>query len=121
MEDAIGWCVMTLFMVALTGLPPTAGFIGKFYIFAAVIEAGSQFYWLAFVGVVNSVISLYYYIRVVKHMYLSGDRSESVEMPSSKLVITIMLFLAIPTFVLGWYFGPVANWISESLVIFNGM
>ena len=125
--NGLGWKmplvggVMTLFMVALTGLPPTAGFIGKFYIFAAVIEAGSQFYWLAFVGVVNSVISLYYYIRVVKHMYLSGERSEAIEMPSSKLVIVLMLFLAIPTFVLGWYFGPVANWISESLVIFNGM
>jgi len=125
--NGLGWKmplvggVMTLFMVALTGLPPTAGFIGKFYIFAAVIEAGSQYYWLAFVGVVNSVISLYYYIRVVKHMYLTGERSESVELPSSKLVIIVLLFLAIPTFVFGWYFGPVANWISESLVIFNGM
>jgi NADH-quinone oxidoreductase subunit N len=113
--------VMTLFMVALTGLPPTAGFIGKFYIFAAVIEAGSQYYWLAFVGVLNSVISLYYYIRVVKHMYLIGERSETVEIPSSKLVIALLLFLAIPTFVFGWYFSPVVNWISESLVIFNGM
>jgi NADH-quinone oxidoreductase subunit N len=125
--NGLGWKmpfvggVMTLFMVALTGLPPTAGFIGKFYIFAAVIEAGSQYYWLAFVGVLNSVISLYYYIRVVKHMYLIGERSETVEIPSSKLVIALLLFLAIPTFVFGWYFSPVVNWISESLVIFNGM
>ena len=64
--DGLGWKMpyvaipMTLFMVALTGLPPTAGFVGKFYIFAAVIESGSKFYWLAFVGVINSVISLYY-------------------------------------------------------------
>ena len=71
--NGLGWKMpyvgisMTLFMVALTGLPPTAGFVGKFYIFAAVIEAGSKFYWLAFVGVINSVVSLYYYIRVVKH------------------------------------------------------
>ena len=125
--NGLGWKMplvggaMTLFMVALTGLPPTAGFIGKFYIFAAVIEAGSQYYWLAFVGVINSVISLYYYIRVVKHMYLKGERSESVEVPSSKLVIFVLLFLAIPTFIFGWYFGPVANWISESLIIFNGI
>ena len=62
--NGLGWkmpfigIVMTLFMVSLTGLPPTAGFIGKFYIFASVIEAGSQYYWLAFVGVVNSVVSL---------------------------------------------------------------
>ena len=57
--DGLGWKMpyvaipMTLFMVALTGLPPTAGFVGKFYIFAAVIESGSRFYWLAFVGVIN--------------------------------------------------------------------
>jgi len=125
--NGLGWkmpfvgVVMTLFMVALTGLPPTAGFIGKFYIFAAVIEAGSQYYWLAFVGVINSVISLYYYIRVVKHMYLFGERSESISMPSSKLVTVVLLVLAIPTFIFGWYFGPVANWINESLVIFNGI
>ena len=125
--DNLGWrmpfvgAVMTLFMVALTGLPPTAGFIGKFYIFAAVIEAGSQYYWLAFVGVVNSVVSLYYYIRVVKHMYLVGARSESIGMPSSSLVTIILIVLAVPTFIFGWYFGPVADWISQSLVIYQGM
>ena len=123
----LGWkmpfigAVMTLFMVALTGLPPTAGFIGKFYIFAAVIEAGSEYYWLAFVGVINSVVSLYYYIRVVKHMYLVGDRSESIGMPSSKLVTLLLVVLAIPTFIFGWYFGPVTDWIGQSFVIFQGM
>jgi len=113
--------VMTLFMLSLTGLPPTAGFIGKFYLFAAVIEAGPQYYWLAFVGVLNSVISLYYYFRVVKHMYFIGERSETVEMPESNLVTIVLLFLAIPTFIFGWYFAPVANWVSKSLVIFQGM
>ena len=76
--NGLGWKMpllgisMTLFMVALTGLPPTSGFVGKFYIFAAVIEAGNQYYWLAFVGVINSVVSLYYYIKVVRHMYFEG-------------------------------------------------
>ena len=125
--NGLGWRmpfvagVMTLFMVALTGLPPTAGFIGKFYIFAAVIEAGSQYYWLAFVGVINSVVSLYYYIRVVKHMYLTGDRSESIALPTSILTTAILIALAIPTFVFGWYFSDVAEWINNSLVIFQGM
>ena len=54
-------------------------------------------------------------------MYLIGERSESVSMPDSQLVTAILLVLAIPTFVFGWYFGPVANWISESLVMFQGM
>ena len=125
--NGMGWkmpfvgVVMTLFMLSLTGLPPTAGFIGKFYLFAAVIEAGPQYYWLAFVGVLNSVISLYYYFRVVKHMYFIGERSETVEMPESNLVTFVLLSLAIPTFIFGWYFAPVANWVSESLVIFQVM
>jgi formate hydrogenlyase subunit 3/multisubunit Na+/H+ antiporter MnhD subunit len=50
---------MAMFLFSLAGLPPLAGFIGKFYLFAAVIEG--QFYWLALVGVLNSVVSLYYY------------------------------------------------------------
>ena len=125
--DGLGWkmpfigITMTLFMVALTGLPPTAGFIGKFYIFAAVIEAGSKFYWLAFVGVINSVISLYYYIRVVRHMYLSGERSDEIINPSSKLTVALLLVLAIPSFIFGWYFSPVAEWISRSTILFHGM
>ena len=125
--NGLGWKMpyigmsMTLFMVALTGLPPTAGFVGKFYIFAAVIEAGSNFYWLAFVGVINSVVSLYYYIRVVKHMYLSGERSDSFNNPSSKLVLAILLVLAVPSFVFGWYFSPIAEWITQSTILFQGM
>ena len=75
----LGWempligIVMTIFMVSLTGLPPSAGFIGKFYIFACLIKGGSQFYWLVVVGGINSVISLYYFFRVVKVMFLEGE------------------------------------------------
>ena len=125
--DGLGWKMpyvaipMTLFMVALTGLPPTAGFVGKFYIFAAVIESGSRFYWLAFVGVINSVISLYYYIRVVRHMYLIGERNDEFINPSSKLVLSLLVVLAIPSFVFGWYFSPIAEWISKSTIMFQGM
>ena len=125
--NGLGWKMpyvaipMALFMVALTGLPPTAGFVGKFYIFAAVIESGSRFYWLAFVGVINSVISLYYYIRVVRHMYLLGERNDEFINPSSKLVLSLLVVLAIPSFVFGWYFSPIAEWISRSTTMFQGM
>ena len=62
----VGIC-MTIFMVSLTGLPPTAGFVGKFYIFASLIKGGSSFYWLVFAGAINSVVSLYYYLKVVNN------------------------------------------------------
>jgi len=117
----LGWkmpfvgIVLALFMFSLTGLPPTAGFIGKFYIFAAVIKAGSQFYWLAFVGIINSVISLYYYLRVVKHMFLRGEPVEAVTRPD-KLFTIIFLILGISTLIFGLYWEPVANWVSNSMI-----
>jgi NADH-quinone oxidoreductase subunit N len=60
--------LMVLFMLSLTGIPPTAGFFGKFYIFGAAINNGLL--WLALVGLVNSVIALYYYVGVIRAMYL---------------------------------------------------
>ena len=125
--NGLGWKMpllgisMTLFMVALTGLPPTSGFVGKFYIFAAVIEAGNQYYWLAFVGVINSVVSLYYYIKVVRHMYFEGERSDIVSLPESKLTTSLVLVLALPTFFLGWYFSPLVEWANNSLNFFLGI
>ncbi len=62
---------MALFLFSLTGLPPFAGFVGKFYLFAAVVKAGGPWNWLlAVVGVLNSVVSLFYYARVVRAMFL---------------------------------------------------
>jgi NADH-quinone oxidoreductase subunit N len=122
--SGLGWkmpivgIVMTIFMISLTGIPPTAGFIGKFYIFAAVINSGPQLYWLAIVGGINSVISLYYYMRVVKVMFFEGKSSESVIVPPFA-VLLILMALAIPTVIFGIYWVPIANWVSKSLVLFT--
>ncbi len=59
---------MTIFMLSLTGMPPTLGLVGKFYLFRAVLEGG--YVWLAIIGVVTSLISAYYYLRVVVTMYM---------------------------------------------------
>ena len=66
---------MLVFLMSLGGIPPTAGFMGKFWIFSAAIESG--FVWLAVIGVVNSAISLYYYIRVVVFMWMKEEVTES--------------------------------------------
>ena len=119
----LGWempivgAIMTLFMVSLTGLPPTAGFVGKFYIFASLINGGESFYWLVVAGGINSVISLYYYLRVVKVMYFEGDRKEIILRPSNAIT-GMLLVTAIPTLLLGIYWSPVSNWIERSLVFF---
>ncbi len=68
---------MLVFMLSLTGVPPTGGFSGKFYIFRSAVEA--DLWWLAIIAIVTSVISGYYYLRVIFYMYMfDGDRTESV-------------------------------------------
>ncbi len=108
---------MTVFLVSLTGLPPMAGFIGKFYIFAALIRAGGTWNWVvAVVGVLNSVISLFYYARVIRAMYLEkGERTgPTIVRP---LFGATTFALAVPTLVLGIYWGPVYEFVSRSLTM----
>jgi len=67
--------LMTLFMLSLTGIPPMAGFLGKFFLFRAAVEG--KFYLLAVVGLLNSVIGAFYYLRVVVHMYMKESTTPS--------------------------------------------
>ena len=91
---------MLLFMLSLGGIPPTAGFMGKFWLFSAAIDA--QYYWLATIGVLNSAISLYYYLRIVVFMYLKTDTAGSE--PTASPALAIALGVAVlATLVLGLY------------------
>src|SRR5258708_39196334 len=65
---------LTIFLFALTGIPLTIGFIGKFYLFAAVIRG--QFYLLAIVGILNSVVSMYYYLKPIRMMFFEQPRGD---------------------------------------------
>jgi NADH-quinone oxidoreductase subunit N len=87
---------MVLFMLSLTGLPPTVGFIGKFYVFRAALEAG--YVWLALVGVLTSLVSAYYYLRIVIIMYMR--EGEGRALANTALNVTVGL-TALATFVLG--------------------
>ena len=82
---------MLVFMLSLGGIPPTAGFMGKFWIFSAVIDQG--FVTLAIVGVVNSAISLFYYIRVVVFMWIKEEVSGSDIALGPAMATTIVITL----------------------------
>lgn len=84
---------MSIFLVSLMGLPPTAGFAGKFYIFAGAVKAG--YIWLAVLGVLNSAVSLYYYLRVIVAMYFKDPAEDYgwVSM-STGAVISIVIAIA---------------------------
>lgn len=83
---------LTIFLLSLAGIPPLAGFIGKFFVFAATIEAG--FYMLAIAAAVNSVVAAFYYFRVVKAMYLMPEESESEIVFEAPLKVALGLTLA---------------------------
>jgi NADH-quinone oxidoreductase subunit N len=103
---------MGIFLFSLIGLPPSAGFIGKLYLFAAVIR--EKYYWLAVVGVLNSVVSLYYYARVLKAMFLeTADDSRALPLPAPALAL--ILVLAVPTLALGVWWTPLWGLASRSL------
>ena len=99
--------LMTVSLLSLGGLPPTVGFIGKWYIFSAAVSAG--YYGLAIIGVLTSVISVFFYLRVVVMMYMA-DRDGSLAVPARvsgigmfalAASIVVILYLGIlPTFVL---------------------
>jgi NADH-quinone oxidoreductase subunit N len=109
---------LSIFLVSLTGLPPTAGFVGKLYLFAALINNG--WVWLAIVGALNSVISLYYYVKVMRNMYLRGDE-ETVGAPLTfpRAQVATALVLVIPTLLFGVYFSPLVRLAQESVRIFG--
>jgi NADH-quinone oxidoreductase subunit N len=65
---------MALFLFSLAGMPPTAGFIGKFYLFSGAVQEG--YIWLAIIGVMNSAASVYYYLRVIVYMYFKPGEEE---------------------------------------------
>jgi NADH-quinone oxidoreductase subunit N len=106
--------MMLIFLLALTGIPPTGGFVGKFYLFASAVEAGWT--WVAVVGVVMSAVSVYYYFRIVLYMYLRDSTvTSSVPLPSKALVGTVA-FCAIATLLLGLYPGPFIDFAKSALL-----
>ena len=108
---------MAIFLVSLTGLPPTAGFIGKFYLFSAVLDA--RWIWLAVVGAVNSVISLYYYARVLRYMFLRDAKDNLENLHILRIEALILLVLAIPTLIFGLYFAPIVDLANASVQMFG--
>ncbi len=74
--------VMLIAVLSLSGIPPTAGFFGKFFLFKAAVDAGM--WWLALIAILNAFIGLYYYLTIVKYMYLYRSEEDDVAIPVSR-------------------------------------
>ncbi len=106
---------LTLFLLSLTGVPPTAGFIGKLYLFAALINA--KMIVLAVIGVLNSVVSLYYYVRVLRNMYLRDQAPSAGALRFATPQMIVVFALAIPTLLLGLYFSPLVEYAQAAVAM----
>ncbi|MDE0043774.1 MAG: NADH-quinone oxidoreductase subunit N [Candidatus Poribacteria bacterium] len=91
---------MAIFLFSLTGIPPFAGFFGKWLLFTAVIK--QELYWMAVVGLLNSVVSLYYYARIIKAMFLeTSDETDAISFSWGNLALLVVF--VVPTFVIGFW------------------
>jgi NADH-quinone oxidoreductase subunit N len=91
--------VLALFMFALAGFPPTAGFMGKFYIFSEAIKNG--YVWLTIIAIFNSLISVYYYLRVVVAAFFGKPDKEFAPVPLRPALILVLLITVAGTLILG--------------------
>ncbi len=90
---------MTLMLLSLAGFPPTAGFVGKFYIFRSAVESGQI--WLVIIGAINTAISAFYYLRVVVAMYMREPEEELDFHPYPSLLIVALTLAAIGVVLIG--------------------
>ena len=112
---------MVISLVSLAGLPPTAGFVGKFYLLAVLFEA-KTFYWLAVVAILNSVVSLYYYFKIVKSMYFLNDGDEVISEPleANPYIKWTAVVFSVQTLLFYLYWTPLIEFINRSLSFWNG-
>ncbi len=112
--------VLSVALFALTGLPPTAGFIGKYYLFAALIErghngGGAAFYIVAVAAVLNSVVSLYYYARVLRAMYIDSASATHQTVAVAAVHRVVLVALTVPTILLGVYWSPLRDLVHAAV------
>jgi NADH-quinone oxidoreductase subunit N len=91
--------LMTVFLLSLGGFPPTAGFIGKWYIFSAAVQEGH--FWLAIIGVLSSVVSVFFYLRIVVMMYMTEEGALPARPHVSMPAMAVLGFALLATFYLG--------------------
>jgi NADH-quinone oxidoreductase subunit N len=93
--------------LSLAGMPPFGGFVAKFFVFAAAIQSG--WIWLAVVGILNSIVGLYYYLNILKYIYLYRMENQDEDrqpVPVSRPVGIALVVLVIGVLLIGTLFGP---------------
>ena len=115
---AVPAVTFTVFLASLAGLPPLAGFIGKFYVFAAGVDGG--FILLVLAGALNSIISLFYYFRIVKRMFLDEPLPSDPVLQFRGIGVGAVVALSLATLYYGLRFGWLLDKTGEAMHVFLG-
>jgi NADH-quinone oxidoreductase subunit N len=111
---------MGLLLLSLMGIPPLVGFMGKLYVFAAIIEKGPSYWWFAVVGAVNAAIAAFYYARILKTMIIDAGNEEKpafrLPLADSAWILLLILGNVVPLFL--W--SHVEGWTRASLSLYAG-
>ncbi len=105
---------MALFMFSLAGIPPTAGFVGKFYIFSAAVQNG--YIALAIIGLLNSALSVYYYLRITVMMYMRSAEKELPFLEVTPAIAVAIFIAAFGTIYLGLFPSSYLDWAHQSIM-----
>ncbi len=101
--------VLTIALLSLAGVPPAAGFFGKFFLFNAAVQA--NLVWLAIVGVLNSIVALFYYLVIIKVMYVDKGKDEDKPIPISRAYLYVMGVVSVIVVLLGTIgVQPIFDW-----------
>jgi NADH-quinone oxidoreductase subunit N len=100
--------VLLIALLSLAGMPPLVGFAAKFYVFAAAVKSG--WIWLAFVGVLNAIIGLYYYLIVLKVVYLYRSEEEGIPVPVPRPQAIALFVCVVAIVLIGTLSGPWLEW-----------
>jgi len=111
-SPALAWS-MFIFLLSLTGIPLTGGFMGKFFVFGAAVQ--HQYYWLAAIGMINAGIAAFYYLNVVRAMFFSTTEGElSTRLPVSIPIQISLLICVVATLWIGIYPPSVLDWANDA-------
>lgn len=106
---------MLVFLLSLAGIPPLAGFFGKFYVFSSALDAGSNMLWLVALAIAMSAVSLYYYLKVLKQIYVLEAPADEDDVPTSLLMRAAVGVIALLVVVLGCYPDLLLGWIETAM------
>jgi NADH-quinone oxidoreductase subunit N len=105
--------VIMVAFLSLAGMPPLGGFIAKIFVFAAAVQAG--YIWLAFIGVINSIFGLYYYLTVLKVVYLYRSEDDNQPLPVSRPYAIALGILSFGIILIGTLFAPWYTWATAAV------